>query len=117
MNDEMKIVDDNGKHEELTIKAVTFMIMLGWAAFFSAWMMNIAFYLVQEINQISCICILFILSFNQVHPSAVDYERSRFSNKMTINIFGKKKQIAPNNRKGQYCELLTKLQITLTTKT
>ena len=50
MNDEMKIVDDNGKHEELTIKAVTIMIMLGWATFFSAWMMNIAFYLVQEIN-------------------------------------------------------------------
>ena len=49
MNEEMKIVDDNGNDEELTIKAVTIMIMIGWAAFFSAWMMNIAFYLVKEI--------------------------------------------------------------------
>ena len=43
----MKIVDDNGVAQDLTPATVQSMIGAGWAAFVTAWIINIAFYKVS----------------------------------------------------------------------
>ena len=44
IHDNMKIVDDNGDAQDLPPATVKTMIGAGWAAFVSAWIINIAFY-------------------------------------------------------------------------
>ena len=44
IHDDMKIVDDNGDAQDLPPVTVQTMIGAGWAAFVSAWIINIAFY-------------------------------------------------------------------------
>ena len=47
IHDDMKIVDDNGDARNLPPATVKTMIGVGWAAFVSAWIINIAFYKVN----------------------------------------------------------------------
>ena len=49
IHDNMKIVDDNGDAQDLPPATVKTMIGVGWAAFVSAWIINIAFYKVSYI--------------------------------------------------------------------
>ena len=48
IHDDMKIVDDNGDAQDLPPATVQTMIGVGWAAFVSAWIINIAFYKVSN---------------------------------------------------------------------
>ena len=70
MNPEMKLIDVNGDPHRLTPDQVTKMIIVGWAAFMLAGVMNIAYY--------------------KVHPSSVDFSPSRLWKKMFIYLLGKK---------------------------
>ena len=49
IHDNMKIVDDNGDAQDLPPATVQTMIGAGWAAFISAWIINIAFYKVSNL--------------------------------------------------------------------
>ena len=49
IHDDMKIVDDNGDDHNLLPVTVKTMIGVGWGAFVSAWIINIAFYKVSYI--------------------------------------------------------------------
>ena len=70
MSPEMKLIDVNGNPHRLTPQQVITMIIVGWAAFLLAGMMNIAYY--------------------KVHPSSVDFSPSRLWKKIFIHLFGKK---------------------------
>ena len=70
MSPEMKLIDVNGDPHRLTPDQVTTMIIVGWAAFLLAGVMNIAYY--------------------KVHPSSVDFSPSRLWKKMFIYLLGKK---------------------------
>ena len=48
IHEDMKIVDDNGDDHDLPPATVKTMIGAGWAAFVSAWIINIAFYKVSN---------------------------------------------------------------------
>ena len=56
--DEMTLIDVHGNPHKLTQKQVTNLIIIGWAAFFSSWIMNILYY--------------------KLHPSDVDFSKKRF---------------------------------------
>ena len=73
LTDDMKLIDINGNSHELTKFQVRVLILTGWLAFLSAWIMNILFYM--------------------VHPSSVDVKPARFGDKCFIFIFGKKKSL------------------------
>ena len=79
MNPEMKLIDVNGDPHRLTPDQVTKMIIVGWAAFMLAGVMNIAYY--------------------KVHPSSVDFSPSRLWKKMFIYIFGKKMSLRQGRTK------------------
>ena len=49
IHDDMKIVDDDGDAQDLLPATVKTMIGVGWAAFATAWIINIAFYKVSYI--------------------------------------------------------------------
>ena len=66
----MKLIDVNGDPHRLTPDQVITMIIVGWAAFLLAGVMNIAYY--------------------KVHPSSVDFSLSRLYKKMFIYLLGKK---------------------------
>lgn len=71
--DGMTLVDLNGIPRELTQTQVSNMVIIGWVTFFSSWMANILYY--------------------KVHPSSVDFSLNRFSEKLFIHFFGRKKQL------------------------
>ena len=48
VNEEMMIVDDNGKKEILTSKTVMSMLQIGWGAFCLGWIINTSFYVVNK---------------------------------------------------------------------
>ena len=52
----MKIVDDNGDARNLPPSTVKTMIGVGWAAFVSAWIINIAFYKVDIWKNVILLC-------------------------------------------------------------
>ena len=70
MSPKMRLIDVNGLPHELTEYQVRMMIALGWLTFLAAWLMNGLFY--------------------KTHPSAVDFSRKRFRDKMFIYICGEK---------------------------
>ena len=76
MKPEMKLIDVNGDPHRLTPDQVITMIIVGWAAFLLAGVMNIAYY--------------------KVHPSSVDFSLSRLYKKMFIYLLGmrSKKKLA-----------------------
>ena len=70
VTDEMKLIDVNGNPHVMTPRQVSVMIIIGWASFLFAWIMNIMFY--------------------KVHPSSVDFSLSGLCKKMFIYVFGRK---------------------------
>ena len=70
VTDEMKLIDVNGNPHVMTPRQVGVMIIIGWASFLLAWIMNIMFY--------------------KVHPSSVDFSLSGLCKKMFIYICGRK---------------------------
>ena len=73
LTDDMKLIDVNGNSHELTKFQVRMIILTGWLAFISSWIVNILFY--------------------TVHPSSVDINPKRFKEKCFFYIFGKKKSL------------------------
>ena len=69
--EDMMLIDVHGNPHKMTRDQVTTMIIIGWVAFFSAWMMNILYY--------------------KVHPSDVDFSPRRFRSQMvnlvSLNFF------------------------------
>ena len=61
----MTLIDVHGNPHIMTQTQVTSLIIIGWVAFFSAWMMNILYY--------------------KVHPSDVDFSPRRFRSQM-VNL-------------------------------
>ena len=51
IHDDMQLVDDNGDAQDLPPATVQTMIGAGWAAFVSAWIINIAFYKVSNFSE------------------------------------------------------------------
>ena len=80
LTDDMKLIDVNGNSHELTKLQVRMIILTGWLAFLSSWIMNILFYM--------------------VHPSSVDINPKRFKDKCFVYIFGKKKYLFRLIKKG-----------------
>ena len=66
----MEIKDVNGRPYDLTQYHVQMIMVTGWVAFFLSWISNILYY--------------------KVHPSAVDFNRGRFSFKFFIYFLGRK---------------------------
>ena len=46
LGDDLKLRDDSGAERHLATSTVTAMMAIGWAAFFLAWIINVAFYVV-----------------------------------------------------------------------
>ena len=63
--EDMMLIDVHGNPHKMTRDQVTTIIIIGWVAFFSAWMMNILYY--------------------KVHPSDVDFSPRRFRSQM-VNL-------------------------------
>ena len=48
LGDDLKLRDDSGAEHPLATSTVTAMMAIGWAAFFLAWIINVAFYVVWQ---------------------------------------------------------------------
>ena len=48
LGDDLKLRDDSGDEHPLATSTVTAMMAIGWAAFFLAWIINVAFYVVWQ---------------------------------------------------------------------
>ena len=70
MNDDVKIVDLNGRPSYLTQFEVHMILVIGWAAFIISNLLNIIHYI--------------------VHPSQVDRSLSRFRTRFFVYILGKR---------------------------
>ena len=57
----MKLIDVNGMAQEKTLHHVTVIMVIGWVSFFLSLLVNLEVY--------------------AIHPSGVDFNRSRFRNK------------------------------------
>ena len=64
----MKLVDVNGMEHQLSDYNVTMMLVVGWMSFILAYVFNIFYY--------------------KVHPSGVDFNISRFRNKLHFYVCG-----------------------------
>ena len=76
----MKLIDINGMAQEKTIHHVTIMMAVGWASFLLSNVVNVAFYL--------------------IHPSGVDFNRSRFRNKWYFYINGRRIEVGTNGHQA-----------------
>ena len=70
MNDDVKIVDLNGRPSYLTKFEVNMILLIGWAAFIVSNLLNMVHY--------------------TVHPSEVDFNLSRFKTRLFIYFLGKR---------------------------
>ena len=70
MNEDVKIVDLNGRPSYLTQFEVHMILVIGWAAFIISNLLNIIHY--------------------TVHPSQVDFSLSRFRTRLFVYILGER---------------------------
>ena len=70
MNEDVKIVDLNGRPSYLTQFEVHMILVIGWAAFIVSNLLNIIHY--------------------TVHPSQVDFNLSRLRNRLFVHILGER---------------------------
>ena len=63
---EMTLIDVHGNPHIMTQTQVTNMLLIGWAAFLSSWIMNILYY--------------------KLHPSDVDFSPKRFRSEI-LNVY------------------------------
>ena len=73
----MKLIDVNGMEHQITSYNVSVMLAIGWTSFLLSYLFNLIFYV--------------------LHPSAVDFDRSRFGHRFFFYICGKKYDIRSCN--------------------
>ena len=73
----LKLIDVNGMGHQITAYNVSVMLAIGWTSFLLSYIFNSIFYV--------------------LHPSAVDFDKSRFRQRFFFYICGKKYDIRGSN--------------------